>query len=290
VGIPEQFDRLRVVLVNPRNPLNIGAAARAMSNFGFLRMRVVTPYDAGYREAKSAVGASEVLAKAEEFASLSEAVADCTLVVGTTAVGTRELHHRVKALPEASAVIRRRLAMGDASGDPSGNVALLFGSERVGLSNEELSHCHWLLRIPTRTEHRSMNLGQAVAVCMYELARLANFGGGRHVDDEPASSSSEGGSNRARANGAVRSAKKRDRKVTRIRAEKKPATAGDVERLTATLLEALHAAGYLHEKSGKAPREKIRRLIRRHGLTANDADLWLSMLGQILYKLKRQTP
>src|SRR6201996_456837 len=95
-------DNLRVVLVATRNPLNIGAAARAMSNFGFLRMRVVNPYDAGFREARSAVGASSVLADAEQCATVADAVADCELVVGTTAVGDRELHHRVKALPDTA--------------------------------------------------------------------------------------------------------------------------------------------------------------------------------------------
>jgi TrmH family RNA methyltransferase len=253
VSLPAEFDRLRTVLVNPRNPLNIGAAARAMSNFGFLRMRVVNPYEAGYREARSAVGASSVLTSAEEFASVGEAVADCTLVIGTTAVGERELHHRVKALPEAAKIIRKRLE--------SSNVALLFGSERVGLSNEELSHCHWLLRIPTRVEHRSMNLGQAVAVCMYELAR---------------------DSKRAAPQGRVT-------KKTLPAAQLKPATAGDIERISKTLLESLHACGYLTPRSGKTPEEKVRRLLRRHKLTANDADLWLSMLGQILYRLKSKS-
>src|SRR5271170_1699152 len=69
---------------------------------------------------------------------------------------------------------------------------------------------------------------------------------------------------------------------------KRPASAGDVERITATLLEVLYACGYLHAKSGKVPREKVRRLLRRHKLSANDADLWLSMLGQILYKLRKR--
>jgi len=242
-----------VLLVNPRNPLNIGAAARAMSNFGFLRLRVVNPFEAGFREARSAVGASSVLTSAEEFASLDEAIADCTLVVGTTAVGDRELHHRVKALPEAAKIIRKQMA--------SGNVALLFGSERVGLSNEELSHCHWLLRVPTRIEHRSMNLGQAVAVCVYELARDAG---------------------KAAPLGRV------TRKALPA-AQLKSATAGDIERITKTLIEALHLAGYLTPRSGKTPEEKIRRLLRRHNLTANDADLWLSMLGQILYRLKNKS-
>lgn len=224
-----------------------------MSNFGFLRLRVVNPFQAGYREARSAVGASSVLTSAEEFASLAEAVADCTLVIGTTAVGDRELQHRVKALPEAAKIIRKQMA--------SSNVALLFGSERVGLSNEELSHCHWLLRIPTRIEHRSMNLGQAVAVCVYELARDAK---------------------QAAPQGRV------TRKALPA-AQLKPATAGDIERISKTLIEALHLAGYLTPRSGKTPEEKIRRLLWRHNLTANDADLWLSMLGQILYRLKNKS-
>src|SRR5271165_1691123 len=159
----DAFDNLRVVLVGTRNPLNLGAAARAMNNFGFTRLRVVNPYELAFREARSAVGASEVLASAEEYRSVAEAVADCTLVVGTTAVRHRELQHPVHRLEHGTRLIRKRIA--------SGRVALLFGSERVGLSNEALSHCHWLMRIPTCEEHISMNLGQAVALCLYELVR-----------------------------------------------------------------------------------------------------------------------
>ena len=92
-------DRLRIVLVAARNPLNIGASARAMSNFGCRHLRVVSPYEAGFREARSAVGASEVLANAEEYKSVAEAVADCTLVVGTTAVRHRDLQHTLRRLP-----------------------------------------------------------------------------------------------------------------------------------------------------------------------------------------------
>src|SRR5260370_35592505 len=158
-----ESDRLRVVLVAPRNPLNIGAAARAMSNFGFFHLRVVNPYQLAFREARSAVGAAQLLTRAEEFKSVAEALEDCTLVVGTTSVGQRQLQHPVRRLDQASRPLRKHLA--------TGRVALLFGSEKRGLSNEHLSHCHWLLRIPTREEHCSMNLGQAVAVCLYELAR-----------------------------------------------------------------------------------------------------------------------
>src|SRR6266481_3773741 len=157
------LDNLRVILVAARNPLNIGAAARAMSNFGVRRLGVVNPYGVGFREARSAVGAAPLLAKAEQYENVAEAVADCRLVVGTTAVGRRDLQHRLQRLDEGGRQIKRQLR--------SAAVALLFGSERYGLSNQELSHCHWVMRIPTREEHGSMNLGQAVAVCLYELVR-----------------------------------------------------------------------------------------------------------------------
>src|SRR3984957_8946451 len=138
---PPELDGLCVVLVATRNPLNIGAAARAMSNFGFRRLRVVRPYEPAFREARSAVGASGLLAKAGEFKTVADAVADCSLVVGTTAVGQRTLQHDLRRLEDGASLIRKRLK--------SNRVALLFGSEKTGLSNEDLSHCHWLIGIPT---------------------------------------------------------------------------------------------------------------------------------------------
>ena len=238
-----EFDRLRVVLVATRNPLNLGAAARAMSNFGFLRLRVVNPYEVAFREARSAVGAAALLRSAEEFQTVAEAVADCTLVVGTTAAGRRELQHPLRRLEDGARLIRKRLA--------SGRVALLFGSERVGLSNEALSHCHWLMRIPAREEHRSVNLGQAVAICLYELARDSR---------------------------AVRPAEK-----------PKPAAAAELERIAAVLLDALRSSGYLKPRPPALTEEKVRRLIRRLNLSAPDAELCLGMLRQIVWKLHSAT-
>ena len=222
-----------------RNPLNIGAAARAMSNFGFSRLRVVRPYEVAFREARSAVGASPVLNSAEEFGSLAEAVADCTMVVGTTAARNREMHHPLRALPSGARLIRSRLR--------SSAVALLFGSEKRGLSNEDMSHCHWLTRVPTRKEHGSMNLGQAVAVCLYEIARVAN-------------------------------AAERVEKV-------EPAKAGEVEAITQRLLEALTASGYVKPRSAGSTEEKIRRMVRRLGIPASDAEAWMGILRQLLWKL-----
>ena len=107
-----RVDNLRVVLVAARNPLNIGAAARAMSNFGVRRLRVVNPYEVAFQEARSAVGAAGVLAKAEQYANVAEAVADCRLVVGTTAAARRELQHRLLRLDKGGLSIKRQLKTG----------------------------------------------------------------------------------------------------------------------------------------------------------------------------------
>jgi tRNA/rRNA methyltransferase len=157
-----QRDRLDVVLVSPRNPLNIGAAARAMANFGFQHLTVVAPYEKHWREAQSAVGAEDLLQNAKITECLAEAVADCTLVVGTGTLTYRKPEQPVVPLPELPQRVGSALN--------GGRVALVFGPEKRGLTREDLSYCHLLAEIPTDARQPSMNLGQAVAVCLYELA------------------------------------------------------------------------------------------------------------------------
>ena len=227
-------------MVATRNPVNLGAGARAMANFGFSRLRVVNPYEVAFREARSAVGAAPLLRAAEEYGTLAEAVADCRRVVGTTPVGHRELQHSVRRLEYGARLIRKALA--------GGRVALLFGSEKFGLSNEDLSHCHWLMRIPTVSQNLSMNLGQAVALCLYELAR--------------------------------------DSKAAAARPEKiKPALAAENEQITALLLEALGRSGYVNPLTAGSTEEKVRRLVRRLKIAGRDTPVLLGMLRQILWKL-----
>ena len=253
-----KLDNLRVVLAGTRNPLNIGAAARAMSNFGVRHLRLVRPYEVAFREARSAVGAAEVMAGAVEFKTVAEAVADCRLVVGTTAAGRRELQHELRRLEVGGRAIRKQLAKGP--------VALLFGSEKRGLSNDDMSHCQWLMRIPTRGEHGSMNLGQAVAVCLYELARAGKVSDG------------EGGS----AESAMTSgAAAREAKVN--------VRAGDLERITKLLFEVLDASGYVKPRIAAATEEKLRRMVRRMNLSEKDAELWLGMLRQIGWRVGSKT-
>jgi tRNA/rRNA methyltransferase len=233
---------LCVVLVSPRNPLNIGAAARAMSNFGFTDMRLVNPYDLAFREAKSAVKSEYILQQARVFETVAEAVADCTLVVGGTSVGHRDLHLPLYRLEAAGQMLKQ-----------ADGAAVLFGSEKFGLSNEDMSHCHWLYRIPAREEHGSMNLGQAVAITLYELRRESQAESQRF---EPA----------PRAEGA------------------------EFERITSLFYQLLTDSGYIQERMADQAEIRLRQLVNRLGISASDARTWQGILRQIQWKMDQQKP
>jgi len=265
---PEELDRIPIVLVRARNPNNIGAAARAMHDFGLRHLRVVNDYPVPFEDARSAVDASEVLAGAVACASLAEAIADCTLVVGTTAVGERDLQHPL--LPLAEAAPRILAELGRSTG-PNSNpgVALLFGSEKTGLSNDELSHCNFLLTIPMQqvagARHLSLNLGQAVAVCLYELVR-----GPAAVP--PSESNPAAEAHVVAAEPPVAAG---------------PTSAADLERLTALLAETLERSGYQRRHPANSDPVQLRRLLRRMSLDASDAAVWMGVFRQLLFKLRR---
>jgi tRNA/rRNA methyltransferase len=231
---------IRVVLCQPRNPLNIGAAARAIGNFGFRHLRVVNPYDPAFREAVSAVGGAPVLQSAELCSTVADALQDCTMVVGATAIGHRELQQPLLKLWDLAPLVRSN----------NGPVALLFGSEKFGLSNEELAFCHHLVHIPTSPQTPSMNLGQAVAVCLYELIR------------EPA--------------------------CREMPLGPKAVEGSDVEQITRMLLEVLRESGYTNRIVAASIELKVRRFMRRIRLTSRDAPLVLGILRQILWKFREK--
>lgn len=260
------LDRLHVVLVSPRNPLNIGAAARAMANFGFRDLSVVAPYEEHWREAKSAVGASDLLENAKHVEHLAEAVADCTLVIGTGTLAHRKPEQPVIPLPELTPCVDAEFARG-------GRVALVFGSEKRGLTREDLALCHMLVEIPTDPHQPSMNLGQAVAVCLYELAarrktdvhfRDKNEDVARTVHPDPAEDDAA-------------PAFTRD-----------PACARDLELLAAVVAETMQAASYSPAAMQKANRHDLDLLLRRLALTRSDARRILGLFRRILWRLKRQ--
>jgi TrmH family RNA methyltransferase len=256
-AVSGEMENLCVVLVGTRNPLNLGAVARAMSNFGVMELRAVRPYEKAWREARSAVGAGELLARAKELTDLAKGVADCSLVVGTTAVGNRQMKHQLRGLEEGARLIQKRME--------TGRVAVLFGSEKWGLSNEDLSYCHWLMRIPTRVEHRSMNLGQAAAVVMYEI-------GGRGGKGSKGGLAHEGSRGKARGAG-------KNREFAEMET---------VERIGEALLEALRKSGYIAARGEATAEEKLRRMLRRFSMQAADAEVLLGMVRKILWKLEQR--
>lgn len=246
------------MLVRPRNPLNIGAAARAMSNFGVRDLRLVNPYSVAFRDARSAVGASTLLKNAAEFDSVAGAVSDCSLVVATTAVRNRQLQHPLRQLNEESASLIRAASQ-------SGKVALVFGSEKIGLTNDDFSHCHWLLTIPTDKQHISMNLGQAVAVCLFGICR----------DSHPAREASrfqKAGSPPDESPEAV-----------------EPASSGELEKIAQGVFEALKLSGYVKPGNDAVSEKKVRRLLLRMNLQAMDAKVFLGMVRQIVWKLRQDS-
>jgi TrmH family RNA methyltransferase len=153
--------RVRVVLVRTRSPGNVGAAARALKSMGLERLVLVAPRRPGNPgAARMAVHARDVLARARVVSSLAEAVGDCELVVGTT---SRPAANGRAAVPPR-AVVSEILAAATRQ-----DVALVFGPEDHGLRNDELDVCHRVVTIPTSPAYRSLNLAQAVLVCLYEL-------------------------------------------------------------------------------------------------------------------------
>jgi tRNA C32,U32 (ribose-2'-O)-methylase TrmJ len=279
---PTQADRVDVVLVSPRNPLNIGAAARAMANFGFPHLSIVAPFAQNWMEAKSAVGAPDLLREAKVFATLAEAVAHATLVLGTGSLDRRRPVQAILSLPEAAAQIRATLASPESLRSAEGTgfspymsragldralapeansarIALLFGSEKHGLTSDDLSWCHALIAIETCEAQPSMNLGQAVAVCLYEISRNAES------SDASAAQRPE---------------------PPKIKGAEHPDTE-QLDRLAALVEETMEAVNYSTRGMRSANGEALRVLLRR--LMPNEPDLrrMMGLFRRILWQLRR---
>ena len=240
-----ELRRIVVVLVRARNPNNIGAVARAMHDFGFPQLRIFNDFAMPLEGARSAVDASAVLLSATTHATVAEAVADCALVVGTTAVGERALAQTLSTLSDAAPEVT-------AAAQNQRNVAILFGSEKTGLSNDELSHCNSLITIPmfqrAGSRHPSMNLGQAVAICLYELVR--------------------------------------ERRLSHLPKPSEDASVADLERLSALLSEFVETTEYTRHHPANSSLPDLRRLVLRLHFTRTDIPVWMGILRQALWKLR----
>jgi tRNA/rRNA methyltransferase len=290
-----QLERFEVVLVSPRNPLNIGAAARAMANFGFSHLTVVAPYEPHWREAKSAVGASDLLQNAKRVERLTEAAADCTLVVGTGTLEHRRPEQTMVALPDLGLLITQEL-------DRGGRVALVFGPEKRGLTREDLALCHVLVEIPTDPRQPSMNLGQAVAVCLYELAARGKTDA--HPSDKnkdvasihpadkdlspPQEAKIASRGPRLSAGAPVMGHPDPDDGDAAPAYPRDPACARDLELLAGVVAETMQAAKYSPAAMQKANRHDLDLLLRRLQLERRDARRILGLFRRILWRLKHR--
>ena len=260
-----QRERVSVILVSPRNPLNIGAVARAMANFGFSRLAVVAPFEPHWREARSAIGAPDLLNNALETASLSaDAVRNCTLVLGTGTLTHRKAEQPVVRLDELAPFVERALHSG-------GQIALVFGPEKHGLTREDLSWCHALVEIPTDPHQPSMNLGQAAAVCLYELATRV------------------GPSNPGSGIATAQIAPDAKNPSTPNASEPAP-TSGNLDILAGLIEQVMKAANYSPKLMQQANRHDIRLMLRRLHLNSADGRRALGLFRRILWRLKLPPP
>jgi len=242
-----------------------------MANFGFRRLTVVAPYEEHWREAKSAVGAEALLQNAKRVERLAEAVADCTLVLGTGTSTHRKPEQPVVALPALAPLVQREMERG-------GRVALVFGPEKRGLTREDLSHCHWLVEIPTSPRQPSMNLGQAVAVCLYELVTRLNKLGELSAEPGIDPHSSRKNENAARMG-----------YPDRVEHDTAPATARDLELMAGVVEETMLAANYSPAAMRNANRHDVHLMLHRLALTGRDARRILGFLRRILWRFKHSS-
>ena len=249
-----------IVLVRPRNPLNIGAAARAMANFGFPHLTVVDPFERQWRDARSAVDSEQILLDARCTDTVAEAIAPATLFLGTGSLTYRKPEQPVIQLPSLAPLVQNEIATG-------GRVAILFGPENHGLSRDDLSWCHRLIEIPTSSLQPSMNLGQAVAVTLYELTARA-FPPCPTYSPSPALDLPS-----AEAEGATSSL------------QKSKNSSSDLELLAGLIEETMLAARYSPVAMQAANRHDLRLSLRRMAFARHDLRRALGLFRRILHSL-----
>lgn len=240
------LSHIRTVLVHTSHPGNIGSTARAMKTMGLKYLYLVRPKKFPAAEASAlAAGADDILDKAKIVDTLDMAVKDCSLIIGASA--------RNRALPIP--VLNPREAAEKAIAETiQGRVAILYGREYAGLSNEELERCHFHIQIPTNPKYSSLNLAAAVQVISYEI-RVALKGHSQNVDDK-------------------------------VSEERELVTADDMERFYTRLDEVLQAVNFINPHHPNRIMPRLRRLYNRARVDKNELNILRGILTEVSKKLE----
>jgi tRNA/rRNA methyltransferase len=236
----------RIVLVRPEVAANLGAAARVMRNMGLSELVLVAPVaDPADRQARQlSTHGEEILDRCRVVPDLGAALADCVLAAGTSArVGGPLRRQSVGSPDEVMPRLVERMA--------AGPVALVFGPEPSGLTNAEVTRCHYLIHIPTDPTYPALNLAQAVAICAYELRKAWL------------------------------------RQTAPLQALEAPAPFAEQERMFAQLREALEKIHFLYDERADALMHAVRHLIGRAGPTAMEVKLLLGLARQMRWIAER---
>jgi TrmH family RNA methyltransferase len=247
---PVPLSAIRIVLVEPSHPGNIGAVARALKNMALTELVLVRPKAFPHPDATArASGAVDLLDRARVVDTVAEAVADCGFVAATTS-RPRDQNFRALDLSEAAQNIFAQSALAP--------VAVLFGAERTGLTNEELALAHLLIRIPANPDYPSLNLAMAVQLLTYELFRAA----GSPASPRPLSE-----------------------------ATVPPATGEDMERFYAHLAQVMEEVEFRDRtQAGTALMTRIRRLFQRCEMDQNEVNILRGILTAVQSKRRPAGP
>jgi len=239
--VKEIADKIKIVLVETSHPGNIGAAARAMKTMGLKNLTLVRPKDYPCVEATArAAGADDVLANAQVVKTLKAALEDASYVLGSSA--------RLRTLRWPGIDPRKAALESLQTIEAGAVVALVFGRESSGLSNEELSLCHKLIHIPVNPDYSSLNLAAAVQVICYELRVLMESSNPPLVADDSG---------------------------------EPPATAGDMESFIQQLEQTLIRIDYLDPENPRKSMPRLRRLFHRARMSRNEVSLLRGILKQM---------
>lgn len=248
------LSQVRFVLVDTSHPGNIGAAARAMKTMCSRRLVLVNPKCYPSAEATArASGADDVLAEARVCKTIGEALAGCGLVIGASA--------RLRSLPWPL-IDPRQCAKAITREAPSTEVALVFGREHSGLTNEEMARCHYLVHIPSNPQHSSLNLASAVQIIAYELYTEVLSRTGETVQQQPADWVSTATDNEPLA------------------------TAEDMERFYMHLFQVLSQVEFLDKDHSDKMKRRLRRLFNRSRPNRVEMNILRGMLSLFQKKLK----